>query len=127
VARGRPSRETIFDRFATALDELAGFGSLPKPAEAGAIWDDIWHLEAHNSTAIEGNTLVLREVEQLLDAGKAVGAKPLKDYLEVLGYGDAASGCTPKTAEQAATSEWRWSLSPRSVRHIGARSTRSGQ
>ncbi len=77
--RGRPSRETIFDRFATALDELNGFGRLPKPEEADAVWDDIWHLEAHNSTAIEGNTLVLREVEQLLDAGRAVGAKPLKD------------------------------------------------
>jgi Fic family protein len=90
VSRGRPSRETIFDRFATALDELSRFGGLPRPEEAAAIWDDIWHLEAHNSTAIEGNTLVLREVEQLLDAGKAVGAKPLKDYLEVLGYGEAA-------------------------------------
>ena len=54
------------------------------------IWDDIWHLEAHNSTAIEGNTLVLREVERLLDTGQAIGAKPLKDYLEVKGYGDAA-------------------------------------
>ena len=87
---GRPSRQTIFDRFAAALDELQQFGGLPKPEEATAIWDDIWHLEAHNSTAIEGNTLVLREVAQLLDAGKAVGAKPLKDYLEVLGYGEAA-------------------------------------
>lgn len=90
MPRGRPSREAIFNRFATALDELRSFGGLPKPEEAGAIWDDIWHLEAHNSTAIEGNTLVLREVEQLLDSGRAVGAKPLKDYLEVLGYGEAA-------------------------------------
>lgn len=60
------------------LAKLQGFGGLPRPEEAGAIWDDIWHLEAHNSTAIEGNTLVLREVEQLLSNGKAVGAKPLK-------------------------------------------------
>ncbi|MDQ2836185.1 MAG: Fic family protein [Actinomycetota bacterium] len=88
--RGRPSRETIFARFAAGLDELRQYGGLPTPAEAGSIWDDIWHLEAHNSTAIEGNTLVLREVEQLLDQGRAVGAKPLKDYLEVRGYGDAA-------------------------------------
>jgi hypothetical protein len=80
----------MFERFATGLDELRQFGGLPSPAEAGSIWDDIWHLEAHNSTAIEGNTLVLREVEKLLDDGKAVGAKPLKDYLEVRGYGDAA-------------------------------------
>lgn len=90
AARGRPSRATIFERFAAAIDELDGFGGLPLPAEAGAIWDDIWHLEVHNSTAIEGNTLVLREVEQLLETGKAVGAKPLKDYLEVRGYADAA-------------------------------------
>jgi Fic family protein len=87
---GRPSRVTIFARFAAALDELRQFGGLPAPAEAGAIWDDIWHLEAHNSTAIEGNTPVLREVERLLDTGQTIGARPLKDYLEVKGYGDAA-------------------------------------
>jgi Fic family protein len=90
AARGRPTRETIFERFAAAVEELRAFGGLPTPAEASGIWDELWHLEAHNSTAIEGNTLVLREVEQLLAAGKAVGAKPLKDYLEVRGYADAA-------------------------------------
>lgn len=63
---------------------------MASPAEASTIWDDIWHLEAHNSTAIEGNTLVLREVAVLLDEGRAVGAKDLRDYVEVLGYGDAA-------------------------------------
>jgi len=41
-------------------------GGLPAPAEAQTIWSDIWHQEAHHSTALEGNTLVLREVEQLL-------------------------------------------------------------
>jgi hypothetical protein len=40
--------------------------------EARQIWDDIWHLEAHNSTALEGNTLALREVEILLEEGRAV-------------------------------------------------------
>jgi Fic family protein len=39
---------------------------------------------------LEGNTLVLHEVERLLDEGRAVGAKPLRDYVEVSGYGDAA-------------------------------------
>ncbi len=90
MPRGRPSRASVYDRFAAALDELARFGGMPLLEEAAPIWDDIWHLEAHNSTAIEGNTLVLREVEALLDRGQAVGAKPLKDYLEVLGYGEAA-------------------------------------
>nr|WP_240971450.1 Fic family protein [Microbispora sp. CL1-1] len=63
---------------------------MPSPAEAEDIWSDIWHQEAHNSTAIEGNTLVLQEVEKLLEEGRAVGAKPLRDYMEVRGYGDAA-------------------------------------
>ncbi|MGY0463509.1 Fic family protein [Kitasatospora sp. cg17-2] len=65
-------------------------GGLPTPAEAEDIWSDLWHEEAHNSTALEGNTLVRREVERLLEEGKAVGAKPLRDYMEVRGYGDAA-------------------------------------
>jgi Fic family protein len=30
---------------------------------------------AHHSTAIEGNTLILKEVERLLRDGKAVGSK----------------------------------------------------
>lgn len=65
-------------------------GGLPSPDESRFIWSDIWHLEAHHSTALEGNTLVLREVEALLDKGLAVGAKPLKAYMEVQGYGQAA-------------------------------------
>jgi Fic family protein len=66
------------------------FGGLPNPREAQSIWDDIWHQEAHHSTALEGNTLVLREVQALLDQGRAVGAKDLREYNEVRGYADAA-------------------------------------
>ncbi|MCT9929728.1 Fic family protein [Planotetraspora sp. A-T 1434] len=58
--------------------------------EAEDIWSDIWHQEAHHSTALEGNTLVLREVQALLDQGRAVGAKPLREYNEVQGYAAAA-------------------------------------
>ncbi|WP_240312339.1 Fic family protein [Janibacter anophelis] len=75
-----------------SLHELRDrLGGLPSPEEAGFVWRDIWHLEAHHSTALEGNTLVIREVEALLDQGRAVGSKPLKEYMEVKGYGDAAS------------------------------------
>jgi fido (protein-threonine AMPylation protein) len=68
----------------------ARLGGLPSPEEAEGIWTDIWYLEAHNSTALEGNTLMLKEVETLLGEGRAVGQKELKDYLEVKGYADAA-------------------------------------
>jgi Fic family protein len=91
VGRGRPSRTSVYDKLDRALAELnERLGGLPSPKEAHAIWDDIWHQEAHHSTALEGNTLVLREVQTLLDQGRAVGAKPLKEYNEVRGYADAA-------------------------------------
>jgi hypothetical protein len=69
-------------------DELGG---LPSPAHAEHIWRGIWLEEAHNSTAIEGNTLVLKQVEQLLSDGRAVGNKELSEYLEVQDYGGAAN------------------------------------
>ena len=83
MARGRPSRETVYRRLESSVADIhARFGGLPTPEEAAGIWSDIWHLEAHHSTALEGNTLILRQVEVLLDEGRSVGAKPLKDYLE---------------------------------------------
>jgi len=101
VSRRRPSRIAVYQRFATAIDELARYGGLPTPIEAKQLWDDVWHLEAHHSTALEGNALVLREVEKLLEEGRVVGSKELKDYMEVLGYSEAArwvyeQGVAPK-------------------------------
>ncbi len=78
-------------RLAFMVEELKShLGGLPSPDEAESIWTDIWYHEAHNSTGLEGNTLVLREVEVLLREGKAVGSKEFKDYLEVSGYAAAA-------------------------------------
>lgn len=92
MGRGRPTRAALYERLDAQLQELTErFGGLPSKIEAEYIWSDIWHLEAHHSTAIEGNTLVLREVQSLLDQDRAVGAKPLKDYLEVIGYSAAAT------------------------------------
>src|ERR1700686_5283378 len=91
AARGRPTREAVHARLAFMVEELkTRLGGLPSPDEAEGIWTDIWYHEAHNSTALEGNTLVRREVEALLSQGKAVGSKELKDYLEVTGYAAAA-------------------------------------
>ncbi len=66
-------------------------GAIAGPNAAEAIWRGIWLEEAHNSTAIEGNTLVLKQVAQLLEEGRAVGNKELSEYLEVRGYADAAN------------------------------------
>ncbi len=91
MTSGRPSRQTIYGRLEEAIGELrTRMGGLPSPDEAEEIWEELWHQEAHHSTALEGNTLVLNEVRTLLDEGRAVGSKELKEYLEVVGYGTAA-------------------------------------
>lgn len=90
--RGRPSRAAIYERLREQVTELRDeLGGLPSPEKAEAIWRGIWLEEAHNSTAIEGNTLVLKQVAQLLEEGRAVGNKELSEYLEVRGYADAAN------------------------------------
>lgn len=91
--RGRPRRADIYRQLAIQITELRErLGGLPSPveAEAAGIWRGIWYEEAHHSTAIEGNTLILKQVERLLNEGRAVGNKELHEYMEVRGYADAA-------------------------------------
>ncbi|MBA3364185.1 MAG: Fic family protein [Actinobacteria bacterium] len=99
-SRGRPSREDVLRTLDKAIEDLSSVGGLPLPVEADAIWEGIWYEEAHHSTAIEGNTLVLKEVEQLLREGKAVGSKELAEYLEVEGYAKAAQWVYAQAVEQ---------------------------
>ena len=80
-------------------------GGLPDPIEAEGIWTAIWYQEAHNSTALEGNTLILRQVEVLLRDGRAVGDKALNEYLEVRGYADAARWVYGQALEPGAWSD----------------------
>ena len=91
LRRGRPPRKLIYQRLSEAVAELKErMGGLPSPAEAEGIWTSIWYQEAHHSTALEGNTLVLKQVKALLAQGRAVGNKELREYMEVTGYADAA-------------------------------------
>lgn len=87
---GRPSRQTLYSRLASALEDLKRIGGLPSPLEAEGLWDHLWTAEAHHSTAIEGNTLVLKQVEALLLQGRSIGGKELAEYLDVKGYATAA-------------------------------------
>jgi len=98
--RGRPSRADVLRTLDRAVDDLRSVGGLPLPLEADAIWEGIWYEEAHHSTAIEGNTLVLKEVERLLREGKAVGSRELAEYLEVEGYAKAAQWVYAQAVEQ---------------------------
>src|SRR5947209_3263870 len=115
--RGRKSRADIYAMLAESVDSLKSqLGGLPSPIEAEDIWGDIWYQEAHNSTAIEGNTLVLKEVELLLHDGKTVGEKPLADYLEVHGYARAAQWVYSQGFDRSGWSTLLLSLAE--VRHV---------
>jgi hypothetical protein len=103
---GRPPRSDIYERLSVQIGEMRDrLGGLPSPAEADGIWRGIWLEEAHHSTAIEGNTLILRQVEQLLNEGRAVGNKELSEYLEVRGYANAADWVYGRGVDPAS-----WSL-----------------
>jgi len=96
----------VYRRLDEAIVELRDrLGGLPDPTEAEDIWTAIWYQEAHNSTAIEGNTLLLRQVEVLLRDGRAVGDKELKEYMEVKGYADAARWVYGQALEPGAWSD----------------------
>lgn len=104
--RGRPSRADVYDRLRVQIGELRErLGGLPSPLEAQDIWRGIWLEEAHHSTAIEGNTLVLKQVELLLAEGRAVGNKELSEYLEVRGYATAADWVYGRAIEPDAWSD----------------------
>lgn len=90
VPRGRPSRQSILNDLDRAKASLVEVGGLPKPEEARVIWEGIWQEETHHSTAMEGNTMVLSQVKALLEEGRAVGNKDLREYLEIQAYAEAA-------------------------------------
>jgi len=118
VRRGRPPRSALYERLDGQIGELRErLGGLPSPLEADGIWRGIWLEEAHHSTAIEGNTLVLKQVEALLAEGRAVGNKELSEYLEVRGYATAADWVYGHAIQPGGWSDDR-SLSLTELRHI---------
>lgn len=54
------------------------------------VWAGIWTEETHHSTALEGNTLRLRQVRTLLEDGVVSGQTNFKELLEARAYGNAA-------------------------------------
>jgi len=66
-------------------------GGLPEPTVFQDVWAGIWTEETHNSTAIEGNTLRLKQVQLLLEDGVVSGSQhELQEWLEAKAYGEAA-------------------------------------
>jgi hypothetical protein len=89
--RSRPPGHLVYQRLEEAIAELhQQLGGMPSRSEAQGTWTSLGCQEAHQSTALEGNTLTLAQVETLLAEGGATGNKDLREYLEVQGCSDAA-------------------------------------
>lgn len=117
--RDRPTHREVYHRLRVQVDELRDrMGGLPLPEEAVDVWRDIWYEEAHHSTAIEGNTLVLKQVQKLLEEGRAVGNKELREYMEVRGYADAAEWVYQQAVRAEGLSEHGKVLTVTEVREI---------
>jgi len=81
----------VFETLDRARGDLEIIGGLPEPTVFQDVWAGIWTEETHNSTAIEGNTLRLRQVQLLLEDGVVSGSQnELREWLEAKAYGDAA-------------------------------------
>jgi len=59
------------------------------PASVRSLMDDFRLRYTHETTAIEGNTLTLRETQAVLEHGITVHGKPLRDHLEVINANEA--------------------------------------
>ncbi len=60
------------------------------PKEALKSFDDSFNIEyAHNSTAIEGNTLTLIQTKAIIEDGLSVGGKELREIYEVTNHAKA--------------------------------------
>jgi Fic family protein len=62
----------------------------PLPENAvRSLRDDFVVRYAHNTTALEGNTLTLRETQVVIESGLVISGKPLREHLEVVNVVDA--------------------------------------
>lgn len=83
----RPAYAALFD----GIDALKAELSRRRPLTAGeveALRNEFMIEFTHHSTAIEGNTLTLKETAMVLE-GMTIDRKPLKDHLEAVGHRDA--------------------------------------
>jgi Fic family protein len=90
MARGRPSTDQLLKRVDDEVEILhQRFGGLPHSLELDHVLREIWLLETHHSTAIEGSSLSPQDVVAVVEHDEARGT--LAESLEVKAYADAAA------------------------------------
>jgi Fic family protein len=54
------------------------------PASIDSLFDDFALRHAHETTALEGNTLTLHEAQEVIEQGTTIPGKSLREHLEVV-------------------------------------------
>ena len=99
MPRGRPTTEQLLARVDSEVGVLRDrFGGLPHSLELDHVLREIWLLETHHSTAIEGSSLSEQDVVAVVERDESRGT--LLEALEVRAYADAA-GWVYETASEA--------------------------
>lgn len=81
---GEPeSLASLLERLTAQQAEIAAARPLPEPT-LRSLLDDFTIRFAHETTAIEGNTLTLHETQVVLENGITIGGKTLREHLEVV-------------------------------------------
>lgn len=75
-------------------------------AEMARLREEFMIENVHDSTAIEGNSLTLRETALVLQEGITIAEKPLRDHLEAIGYRDAFLYVIELADREAELTEW---------------------
>ncbi len=75
------------------------------PASVQSLLDDFRIRYAHETTAIEGNTLTLRETQAVIEEGITVHGKSLREHLEVVNAKDALDWLTEAVGKKEPLSE----------------------
>ena len=89
MVRGRPPTEQLLARVDSEVGVLRDrFGGLPHSLELDHVLREIWLLETHHSTAIEGSPLSEQDVVAVVERDEARGS--LLEALGVKAYADAA-------------------------------------
>ena len=84
---GRRTRAGVLAEIEAKRDRLNELRPLT-PGEVKRLQEEFMIEFTYNSTAIEGNTLTLKETAMVLE-GVTIDQKPLKDHLEAVGHRDA--------------------------------------
>jgi Fic family protein len=95
------SLDMLLQRVTMQQQQIAQARPMPE-ATLRSLLDDFLIRFAHDTTALEGNTLTLHETQVVLEHGITIGGKTIREHLEV----------TNSVAAWHALEQWVWSADP---------------